>query len=386
MIACGRRFGKTVFGENRLVEPALRGFPVAWFSPTYKMLDEVWRDATTVFKPVTLRSNATSKRIELITGGVIDFWSLTKFDAIRGRKYKRCIADEVAMVPIFGDAWQFVIRPTLTDYKGDAFFLSTPKGRNWFCEAYERGADPLNKDWRSWSMPTVANPFIDPQEVEDARLELPELTFEQEYLARFHENAGGVFRYVKRACTGESIEPYYGSFVMGVDWGQQHDFTVLKIFDCVTRREVFCDRFNKIDWKFQRDRLESVVLKWRPWLILAEANSIGGPNIEELQREGLPVVPFWMGPQNKSPLIESYSLSIERQEVTLLNDRVSIAELEAYEVHINKMTGRRSYSAPSGAHDDTVIAGALADWACVHQREFLPEAPPQELCDPVSIG
>jgi hypothetical protein len=51
VLACGRRFGKTTFGIERLVRPALEGYPVAWFSPTYKMLSEVWRTFSLILGP-----------------------------------------------------------------------------------------------------------------------------------------------------------------------------------------------------------------------------------------------------------------------------------------------------------------------------------------------
>jgi len=188
--ANGRRFGKTKLGEDRLIEPALAGFPVAWFSPTYKMLLEVWREMVGILKPVAKRVNTSERRIELITEGVIEFWSLDKPDAARGRKYKQVVVDEAAMVVNLQEAWENVIRPTLTDYQGGADFYSTPKGRNYFFTLYQRGLDPENKDWKSWRKPTTDNPYILDAEIEAARQELPERVFQQEYLAEFLEGEG----------------------------------------------------------------------------------------------------------------------------------------------------------------------------------------------------
>ena len=126
VVNCGRRFGKTVLGMDLVIDPALDGFPCAWFAPSYKLLAEPWREIRRILKPITKRSNATEKRIELVTGGSVDMWSLDDQDAARGYKYKRIIVDEAAMVKNFEDAWQAAIRPTLADYQGDGFFLSTP--------------------------------------------------------------------------------------------------------------------------------------------------------------------------------------------------------------------------------------------------------------------
>src|SRR3712207_5016113 len=75
-VACGRRFGKSTLGIDRLVRPALDGKPAAWFSPSYPMLSEIWRDVRRVLAPVTADRSEQEKRIGLITGGIIRFWSL----------------------------------------------------------------------------------------------------------------------------------------------------------------------------------------------------------------------------------------------------------------------------------------------------------------------
>lgn len=163
---------------------ALNGFPVAYFAPTYKMLMEVWRAVVALCQPITVNKSEVEKRIELMGGGVIDMWSLDTPDSIRGRKYKRIIVDEAATVTNLKYAWTEVMRPMLTDLKGDAFFLSTPKGKlNYFYDLSQH-ADHYT-DWTFTQMPTVSNPYIDPAEVEEARNQLDPLTFAQEYLASF---------------------------------------------------------------------------------------------------------------------------------------------------------------------------------------------------------
>jgi hypothetical protein len=372
VLACGRRFGKTTLGIDLLAECALDGMPVVWFSPTYKMLTEVWREATTILKSVTSRVSAQEHRIELITGGVLDMWSLDNPDSSRGRKYARAVIDEAAMVPGLAEAWQAAIRPTLTDYRGDAFLLSTPKGINFFHECYLRGQDPDQAEWASWHMPTVANPFIDPREVEAARSELPEQVFSQEYLAEFLQNEGAVFRNIDaclKALPTTPAEHRGHRIVAGVDWAQKHDFTVISVFCSTCRREVEIDRFNKIEWAFQRARLRAAIDRWEATDTLVETNSIGSPNLEALILDRVRVRGFETTAQTKPPLIQSLALALERTEAQWLPDPVGRGELLAYESKINPLTGRVAYSAPEGGHDDTVIARALA-WECHHRGGF----------------
>lgn len=190
VLCCGRRWGKTTLSEDLLISPdddsngALNGLPVAYFAPTYKMLMEVWRETNQTLYNIISDKSETEKRIELYGGGVIDFWSLEDPNSIRGRKYKRAVLDEAAIARNLEEAWLKVIRPTLTDLQGDAWFLSTPKGKNNYFYDLFQNPDKF-KDWRSWQMPTSSNPHIDPNEIEQARQQLDPLTFAQEYLASF---------------------------------------------------------------------------------------------------------------------------------------------------------------------------------------------------------
>jgi hypothetical protein len=198
VVCCGRRFGKTVVGMDRLIKTALQGKPVAWFSPTNKLMADAWREVRSRLAPVTINKNEQEKRLELIGGVVIDFWSLDNPDSGRGRKYALVVIDEAAMIPLLGEVWQQTIRPTLTDLQGSAWFLSTPKGMNYFKRLFDLGQDPERSDWASWQMPTAANPHIAPEEIESARLDLTEGAFNQEYLAMFVSWEGSVFRSCRR--------------------------------------------------------------------------------------------------------------------------------------------------------------------------------------------
>jgi hypothetical protein len=199
VLCCGRRWGKTTLSEELLLSPdddggAIAGFPVAYFAPTYKMLMEVWRAMVETCHPIISKKSDAEKRIELYGGGIIDFWSLDNPDSPRGRKYKRVVIDEAAMILHLANAWNRAIRPTLTDLKGDAWFLSTPRGKaNYFYELFKRPHTSI--DWRSWQMPTVANPHIDPKEVDEAQLQLDPLTFAQEYLASFETDIMDAWAY-----------------------------------------------------------------------------------------------------------------------------------------------------------------------------------------------
>src|SRR5262245_48522443 len=121
VVCCGRRWGKTVLGMDRLIHTTLQGKPAAWFSPTTKLMADAWRTVRSGLSPITLEKSEQEKRLELIGGGIIEFWSLDSPDSGRGRKYALVVIDEAAMFADLEEAWQQAIRPTLTDLQGSAW-------------------------------------------------------------------------------------------------------------------------------------------------------------------------------------------------------------------------------------------------------------------------
>lgn len=364
VLSCGRRFGKTRFALLRSLKPILNGKPVAYFAPTYKMLTEFWREAIELYKPVIAETNKAEHQFRVLGGGSFSMWSLDSADTVRGRKYALALIDEAAMVTNLEDAWNAVIRPTLTDYEGEADFYSTPKGMGFFHTLYSRGEDDNFPDWAAFHFPTSSNPFIKQTEIDAAQQELPSDIFRQEYLAEFIQGEGAVFRNITANLTKDATTPddHKGhTLIAGVDWGQVNDFTAISIVceDC--KREVELDRFNQIDWEFQRTRLLAAMDKWNVAFTLCEENSIGSPNLEALSRmTKRGVGGFQTTAQSKPPLIQSLALALEQEEFKWLDIPVATRELEAYEAKRNEMTNRIQYSAPQGFHDDTVIARCLA--------------------------
>jgi hypothetical protein len=359
VVACGRRWGKTEFGRLVAIEGALRyGLPVWWISPTYKMSRATWRELYGTLAPFAVEVSVSDKMMYFANGGSLMVWSATAYDTMRGGAAGIIIVDEAAMVKS-GDMWNAALRPALTDLKGRALFLSTPRGRNWFYDLYVRGLDPLQSSYKSWNFPTTTSPLLDPEEIAEARLSLPERAFRQEYLAEFLDDAGGVFRGVADVSYLDERNPYGGRFVFGVDWGRENDFTVIQVIDRDSGQQVASDRFREVSWEVQIGRLKVMYEAWRPEVIWAEHNSIGSVLIEQLQRGGLPIQPFVTTAQSKAEIIDALSLAIERGTIALLNDRVQVAELQAFEM-TRTQAGNYRYAAPDGGHDDMVMALAIA--------------------------
>jgi hypothetical protein len=209
-------------------------------------------------------------------------------------------------------------------------------------------------------MPTASNPYIDSAEIEAARLDMTEGMFAQEFLAQFIAWEGAVFRGILEAATAPwNAEPESRhEYVIGCDWGRSLDYTVFCVVDVSTRTMVALDRSNRVDYVLQRGRLEALCQRWRPSCIIAEANSIGQPIIEQLWRDGLPVQSFNTTNASKARIIEGLALAIERGQVRILPDPVLLAELQSFQCE-RLPSGLMRYSAPPGSHDDCVMALAL---------------------------
>ena len=350
VLDCGRRWGKSALAVNLLTENALEGHPVAYFAPFYSLLSGTFKELYSVLNELTTRKH-DNQFIELVTGGSIEFWSLENPIAGRSRKYKVAIIDEAAFNRNLWASWTEAIRPTLTDLKGSAWFMSTPKGKNDFYKLWMRGQTG-EPDWMSWQMPTVTNPFIDASEIEAARRDLPELAFAQEYLAEFNDNAANPFGMDKiRICTGQmSNEP---AVCFGIDLAKSFDWTVI----------IGLDKFGVVCYydRFQRpwNETKEIIRRLPRAAIKIDSTGVGDPITEDIQRERGDVHSFKYTSTSKQQLMEGLAAAIHQRRVVFPDGTIR-AELESFEY---QMTGTGvKYTAPPGLHDDCVNALALA-WA-----------------------
>lgn len=370
ILQCGRRFGKSILGETLACHTALgngQGFPVGWFAPTYKYLLEPWRDLNAWLEPAIKSSNQQEKRIELLTGGIIDFWSLDDEDAGRSRKYRRVIIDEGGLVRDLQRRWEFAIRPTLADLKGDAWFLGTPKGRNYFHTLFTRGqADEDN--WASWRRGTVHNPHIDRDEIEEARRSLPKAAFDQEYLGIPADDGGNPF----------GIDAIHGCIVplstkppaaWGWDLAKSVDWTWGIALDANGR---IC---RSVRWQSPwRDSIARILRETGGIPALVDSTGVGDPVLEQLQAGHSNFEGFKFSSASKQQLMEGLAIGIQRAEIGIPREADPLlAELESFAYEYTR-TGVR-YSAPTGLHDDGVMALALA-WKQLRERPALVGRPP----------
>jgi hypothetical protein len=183
VLKCGRRFGKTEICQELILEIFEAGQLAGYFSPTYKDLYEVWKTTLNNFHDVIDTKSETVKQIVFINGAKVDFWSMEEPNSGRGRKYHRVIMDECEKAQKFQEAWEQSISPTLTDYGGDAYFLSTPKFGDTYFKQLCKKQDENPELWKTFIYSTYDNPHIKIEEIEVMKSMLPPPVFDCEYMA-----------------------------------------------------------------------------------------------------------------------------------------------------------------------------------------------------------
>lgn len=362
----GRRWGKSHMAGVYALTAADLGGAVAWVAPTYKNARAPWRFTESLVAPAAarLRINRSEHVMEFPSGGRMSVYSADNDVALRGESFDLVIVDEAAQIR--EETYTDVLLPTLADRDGRILLISTPKGRNWFWREWMRGLSD-GQQVASWTAPSSANPMPTIQAAARlARGRVPERTYRQEWLAEFVED--GTFFPNVTACATATAQPSGvpgRQYAIGVDWARAAggDYTVFAVIDVRAAALVHLQRFAGVDYNTQRSRLRTLHFGFNRAPILAEYNSMGGPQVEALQADGLPVRGFTTTAGSKHELISALELAFDQQQIAILNDPVLIAELQAYEKH--ERAGYPSYSAPEGQHDDTVIALALA-WEAAH--------------------
>ena len=346
VMMAGRRWGKSLISQTISINYALQGKLVAYVTPTYQLAKVFFEDLLKRLPPEAINANKSDLTIEFITGGKIRFFTGERLDNFRGLKFHIAIIDEASYISNLEDGWLNSIRPTLTDFKGRAIFLSTPRGKNYFYSLFMKN----DSGWKSFKFTTYDNPYIDKAEIDEARTQLPEAVFEQEYMANPMENAANPFGSAFiRSCIAPISTKEIVSY--GIDLAKSVDYTCIIGLDSDGAVAYF-DRF-QMDWNSTKNAILQLARK--PMLI--DSTGVGDPIVEDLQREGRHIIGLKFTSQSKQNLMVGLQTAIQQRKITFPKGQI-VDELEVLEYQYSA-TGVK-YSAPSGFHDDCVMALALA--------------------------
>lgn len=227
VIVAHRRAGKTVACIMELLTRALATSKpqarYAYIAPYREQAKTVaWMYLKQYAAPVVV-DQATDIResdltVRLYNGSHVRLFGADNPNALRGMYLDGVVMDEYAdMRP---GLWGEVIRPTLSDRKGWAVFIGTPRGRNAFYELYEKaGGDP---DWLRLTFKASETGLLPQSELDDARKTMSDNQYQQEYECSFDAAViGAVYAKELLAARGKGhicAVPYDGGRLVNTAW------------------------------------------------------------------------------------------------------------------------------------------------------------------------
>lgn len=352
----GRQFGKSLLATNQVLYWALNEVcDIAWVSPIYNQANKVYEQVVKAFSnnpSVFKKKDGQKLKIEFINGSTLQFFSAERYDNIRGFTFDYLICDEFAFMD--SEAWTAVLRATILVKGKKVLLISTPNGKNHFYQLFS--LDGINEQYKSFKMTSYDNPMIDPKEIDDARLTLPEHIFKQEYLAEFVDGGSSVFGEINYSEEVKESKLFYG----GLDVARADDYTVLTIFNDKGNM-VFIDRWRHDSWTNIVAKAAKIIEQYNA-NVYVEVNSIGDPIFEMLKQilnnKNL-VQPFVTTSKSKQDIIEQLAVANQNKEVTILPLDWLKKEFDVFTYEYNPKTRSIKYSAPSGFHDDGIMSSAL---------------------------
>ncbi len=370
VLACGVRWGKTRCAAMEGIAAALepRATSIGWIvAPTYDLADRVYREIQAIIgmqlkhRLISMKEHDRRILLRNLAGGVSEIRAKSADNPVSllGEGLDWLVVDEAARLR--AHIWENHLAQRLIDRRGWALLISTPRGKSWFYDAFRRGQG-RDESYASWNAPSWQNPHLDRELIEAERARLPERVFMQEFGGQFIEGSGAVFRNVRECATGSWQQPNRSdSYYAGLDLARVEDYTVLVIMN--RRGEVcFVDRFHRLDWNLQIVRIKAALQRFDSPRLHVDSTGSGEPIYEALMREDIYATAYPFTAKSKTALVDHLSLLLERREIVLPRSELwpeGIDELEAFEYSVTEHGHVRS-SAPSGQHDDCVMALGLA--------------------------
>lgn len=348
----GRQFGKSLLAMNQCYYWAFNNnnIQIAWVSPIYKQSKKVFDEMVRAFDGTNLiTSNGSELIIKTKNGSTIQFFSAERYDNIRGFTFDYLVCDEFAFID--ERAWTEVLRATVLVKGKKVLLISTPKGKNHFYNLFN--LDGINPHYKSFKM-TSYDGLASKDEIDGARLTLPDNVFKQEYLAEFLDSGSSVFTNITVNDNAVNTNRYFA----GIDLGRADDYTVITILN-ENGQMVFCERWRHNTWN---NIVESLLLVLRRFNASAfvEVNSIGDVIFEQLQSKYNAIQAFTTTSKSKQDAVEALQVAIQNNQFSILDIEWLKKEFDIFTYEYSHKTRSIKYSAPQGFHDDGVMSCCIA--------------------------
>lgn len=355
LIEASTKAGKTTAMIIWLFEQALqckKNQSVYWIAPVFAQAKIAFdRMKDKISNSNFFTANESRLTITLITGAIIEFKSGDNPDSLYGNDCYAAVIDEASRIK--EQSW-FAIRSTLTATNGKCKLIGNVKGRkNFFYIMAAEARSGLNKDYfykKITAYDAVEAGILKLEEIENARVNLPENVFKEMFLAEASEDGSNPFGLTHiagcvRPMSTERTICYGGDLAKSVDW------TALVGLDRFANVSDF-KHFQK-PWGETGDEIKSL-----PDVPMAiDSTGVGDSVVEDIQKYKNDVEGFVFTPKSKQQLMVGLANAIQKRLIGF-PEGVIRNELESFEYEYTQ-TGVR-YSAINGKHDDAVCALALA--------------------------
>jgi hypothetical protein len=309
VLVAHRRMGKTVCVVNHLIAAALtcarRDGYYAYVAPQRNQAKDI---AWTYLKKFTASIpgrtvNETELAIALPNGARIRIYGADNPDALRGIYLDGVVMDEVAQMK--PEVWGEVVRPALSDRKGFAVFIGTPKGMNLFHELYQRSLVTPGWYGRIWRVDQTG--VIPEEELVAARAELSDAQYRQEFLCDFSASSDDVLITIDLADAASrriiSKDDVRGApMVIGVDVARfGDDRTVI-----AKRRGLYAyplQSWQGLAVDEVADRVASEINLYVPDAVFVDAGGVGGGVADLLRRWNHEVTDVNFGRSARRPFV-----------------------------------------------------------------------------------
>ncbi|RZT96614.1 terminase family protein [Ancylomarina subtilis] len=367
-----RQAGKTVLLRNLTAyfafkKPNQLG---CYACPSHGQCQNIFERLIDAIPPILIvKTNNTdaNRSIVFSNNTKVVFKTTNKPDSFRSYSFDFIISDEHAFTSEL--AWTKAIKPTINAKKNaKVIFASTPKGYNHFYKMCINGLSEKATRYSHYFLSYNDNPYYDKEDVEDARKELPDAIFRQEYLGEFIKGISEVFGDFQHLQTVKSWkEPKKElKYFFGVDWsGDGEDNTVLTIIDELGK--VAFIKNIQAPTLIERVKEIGTIIKEYNAKGYSETNGLGIGATELLEEQvGYEnVFRFTMSNESKQKIVSTIIRDINESNLALPTTNLCPVldnELATYTVS-RTATGKLKYEHCKDAHDDHVDALLMANYA-----------------------
>lgn len=369
-----RQLGKSTLIANLLLYYAINyaGTRNYCLSPTLKQGKKLYKTITKALNKAKLikSANGSDLTIVLKNESEILFKSAEQKENLRGETCTGLLAiDEMAYIP---DDIYDIVKPWTDFHHAVTLMSSTPfikEGYFWTYYNYglEHSHNTVSIDWADEQFKEDLDKILSPETLAEYETMIPKKAFLTEYKGQFIDGGGLVFDYFKEAQKEAKINSNDKLYI-GIDWSNQasKDFTVVSMLNQK------CEQVKLSYWNdlTPLKQIDKVYSELEPYLdkiaaIVCEVNSLGTPYTDLLKerlqdRHKNKVKEFVTSNPSKNDLVGKMQVALEQHTITLLPNEEQKRQFEYYSCEYNPQTKTVTYNAPSGLHDDTVMATMFA--------------------------